>query len=131
MTINYAKRTAEQTAIIKRIAATLPAGQKNSLLNAAGKLELLARKEIEIPVQKQPAQDAILDHYASTKAIVSALLAGRKLSFLDMREFNTCEFHSRICDAKKIILRQYPQYDFHADWTYDMKHPYKTYYLTF
>lgn len=123
MRINLFKRTAEQTAIIKRIAETLPAGQKNSLLNAAGKLELLSKKK--------PAQDSVIDHYESTKRIVRALIAGRKLSFLDGEEFNTSEFHTRICDAKKIISRQYPQYQFHADWTYDMKHPYKTYYLTF
>ena len=128
--MNTIKRTAEQTAIIRAIAETLPAGQKNRLLNVANKIDFIS-KRTNTPPTAQQEQDAIVDRYQSAKKIVNALLSGRKVSFYDEEEFDTHQFHSRACDARKIIENQYPQYQFHADWTYDKKHPYKTYYLTF
>ena len=90
--MNTNKRTAEQTAIIRAIAETLPAGQKNRLINAANRLAMIARKNTPIDPSPEEEQDAIIDRYKSTKKIVNALLAGRRVSFYDEEEFDSIIF---------------------------------------
>lgn len=145
MKANYTKRIAEQTDRIRRIAATLPLGQRHTLLNACGTIELHTRRQSYLPTpsQQQEAnrpcrssaaaptpsqqQEAISDRYNSTRAIVSALIAGRALSFRDAAEFHTSEFHTRIVEARHTIEDRYPEYAFRSTWADDGR--YKIYWL--
>lgn len=129
MKANYTKRITEQTDRIRRIAATLPLGQRHTLLNACGTIELHTRRQNYLPTPSQQ-QEAIADRYNSTRAIVSALIAGRALSFRDAAEFHTSEFHTRICEVKDMVENATPKkYVFCSRWASDGKHPYKVYWL--
>lgn len=123
---NYTKRITEQTDRIRKIAATLPLGQRHTLLNACGTIELHTRRQNYLPTPSQQ-QEAIADRYNSTRAIVSALIAGRALSFRDAAEFHTSEFHTRIVEARHIIEDRYPEYAFRSTWADDGR--YKIYWL--
>jgi len=128
---NYPKRVAEQTARIRRIADTLPAGQRNALLNACGNIERHARKNIEYGNAPEPAAEsaAVADRYNTNRRILAAMIAGRRVSYQDRNEFGTTEWHSRINEVKTLVAKQYPQYIFCDRWESDGKHPYKTYWL--
>lgn len=118
MTANYPKRIATQTARIRRIAETLPPGQRNTLLNAAGLIDLNARRqERTLPpsgeVDNRTAaqqQEQIAEQYNTAQRILAALIAVRVVSQRDSDEFDTTAFHSRIADVRRILSRQYPQY---------------------
>ena len=126
MKANYTKRITEQTDRIRKIAATLPLGQRHTLLNACGTIELHTRRQNYLPPPSQQ-QEAIADRYNSTRAIVSALIAGRALSFRDAAEFHTSEFHTRIVEARHTIEDRFPEYAFRSTWADDGR--YKIYWL--
>ena len=123
---NYTKRITEQTDRIRKVAATLPLGQRHTLLNACGTIELHTRRQNYLPTPSQQ-QEAIADRYNSTRAIVSALIAGRALSFRDAAEFHTSEFHTRIVEARHTIEDRFPEYAFRSTWADDGR--YKIYWL--
>lgn len=115
---------------IRTEAQNLPAGRRNQILNRCDRIAILFRRQYE--QDKRTAaqeQTSIVEHYATTTRIVAALLAGRKLSYLNMREFKTAEWHTRIHEAKTIIARRYPEYIFCSRWETEGKHPYKLYWL--
>lgn len=115
---------------IRTEAQNLPAGRRNQILNRCDRIAILFRRQYE--QDKRTAaqeQTSIVEHYATTSRIVAALIAGRKLSYRDMREFRTAEWHTRIHEAKAIIARRYPEYIFCSAWQTDGKHPYKVYWL--
>lgn len=126
MKANYTKRITEQTDRIRKVAATLPLGQRHTLLNACGTIELHTRRQNYLPTPSQQ-QEAIADRYNSTRAIVSALIAGRALSFRDAAEFHTSEFHTRIVEARHTIEDRFPEYAFRSTWADDGR--YKIYWL--
>ena len=45
----------------------------------------------------------IADRYNAKKAVFEAMCQGRKVSFLDSREFEVAEFHTTICKIRKDI----------------------------
>lgn len=69
----------------------------------------------------------------TAQRIVAALLNGRILSQRDSREFKTTAFHSRICDARRILTRQYPGKILRSRYTTDAEtiagRPFKIYWL--
>lgn len=69
----------------------------------------------------------------TAQRIVAALLNGRILSQRDSREFKTTAFHSRICDARRILTRQYPGKVLRSRYTTDAEtiagRPFKIYWL--
>ena len=132
--INYnpAARIAELTARIKRVAETLPTGQRNTLLNACGYIELHAKKQAEqgAPLPSEEST-AIADRYNANRRILAAMLAGRRVSYQDRAEFGTTEWHSRICEVKQMVARR-PEYQhlaFCSCWGSDGKHPFKIYWI--
>ena len=127
MTANYPKRITEQTARIRKIAASLPVFQRHALLNACGRIEHTARRQNAYPSPMEQ-HDAIRDRALATKRIVAALLAGEVLSFHDGPRFGTSEFHTRIVDARRYIERHYPELVFAQEWAEN--HKYMTYWVT-
>lgn len=132
---NYPNRIKAQTERIRKIASTLPAGQRNTLLNACGLIDLNARRYDAAPEidNRTPAQqnDQIAEQYNTAQRIVAALLSGRTLSQRDSREFKTTAFHSRIADARRIIARQYPEATLCSRYTGQTEagRPYKLYWI--
>lgn len=129
---NPTARITELTARIKRVAETLPAGKRNALLNACNYIELHTRKSAEYgaPLPSEES-DAIADRYNANRRILAAMLAGRKVSYLDRAEFKTTEWHSRICEVKEMVAKrpEYQHYAFCDRWASDGKHPFKIYWI--
>ena len=120
----------EALTTIRRIAMNLPIGKRNQVLNRCDRIHILMRHtHPEDPRTPGQMSESIVEHYATTKRIVAALLAGRELSYKDMKEFKTVEWHTRICEAKAIIAKRYPEYTFLSRWATGDKHPYKIYWL--
>ena len=135
---NYSKRITEQTARIRRVAATLPIWQRHALLNACDGIELHARRQQQrIPEtdNRTPAQQSeqVAEQYNTAQRIVAALLSGRTLSQRNSAEFKTTAFHSRIADARRILARQYPDRYLCSRFTTDAEtiagRPFKLYWL--
>ena len=108
----------------------LPMGKRNQVINRVDRIRMIMRQaQPEDPRTPEQMNEDIKGHYNTTKRIVAALLSGRELSYKDMKEFNTVEWHTRICEAKTIIAKRYPEYTFCSRWATGDKHPYKIYWL--
>ena len=125
---NYPNRIAEQTDRIRKIAATLPAWQKHTLLNACGMIELTSRRHQYAPTNTEQ-HEAIKEQHDAVLDIVNALLSGRVLSYKNEGEFYTSQFHTAIVYARRKMEKAYPQYRFCSKWTTDGGHPYKLYWI--
>lgn len=119
----------EALTTIRRLAMSLPTGKRNQVYNRCDRIHILLRNAPTGEPSPERMQESIEDHYATTKRIVAALFAGRELSYKDMKEFNTVEWHTRIHEARTIIARNHPEYVFCSRWENDGKHPYKIYWL--
>lgn len=128
MRLKIDKRVEEQIAAIREVARELPDGKKNRILNRCDRLVMLYRRADD-PRTPEDMQTDIAEHYNTTKKIIAALLSGRALSYKDMREFRTVEWHTRISEAKTIIAKRYPEYNFMSKWETGERHPYKIYWL--
>ena len=130
MNTNEALRT------LRAAASNIPQmGRRNQAINRLDRVALLLRKAGVDASQEfgAPSNDelhtAIADRYNTNRAILAALLSGRKLSYKDMREFRTAEWHTRICEVKEMAARDCPEMTFCSAWASDGKHPYKIYWL--
>ena len=128
MRMKIDKRVDEHIAAIRRIAEELPTGKKNRLLNRCDRLAMVCRR-MDDPRTPEEMNEDIKGHYQTTKKIIAALISGRSLSYKDMREFHTVEWHTRIDEARTIIAKRYPEYTFCSKWITGEKHPYKLYWL--
>ena len=132
MNTNEALRT------LRAAAENIPQmGRRNQAINRLDRISLLLKKagidagrEFGYPVPLQQ-QTAIVDNYNTCKRILAALISGRKLSYKDMREFHTAEWHTRIHEVKDMVANkpEYQHYIFCSRWESDGKHPYKLYWL--
>ena len=129
MRIKLDERVAEHLAAIRKVAEELPAGKRNRILNRCNRLSMIYRREdFDVRTPEDMRMD-IEGHYQTTKKIVAALISGRELSYKNMNEFHTVEWHTRICEAKDIIATRYPEYTFCSKWITGEKHPYKLYWI--
>lgn len=129
MRLKIDKRADEHLAAIRRVAEELPTGKRNRILNRCDRLEMLYRRMEEDPRTSEDMQTEIVGHYQTTRKIIAALISGRSLSYKNMREFRTVEWHTRIHEAREIIAKRYPEYSFCSKWITEDKHPYKLYWL--
>lgn len=111
MTIN------NHLAAIRSAAEQLPTGKKNQVLNRCDRISLLLKEE----------QKAIIDRDAVHKQIVSALIAGRRLSYKNQNEFMTSQFHTAIVYARRILEKT--DYTLCSEWVTGDGHPYKIYWV--
>ena len=114
---------------IRSAAMYLPIGKRNQVINRVDRIQMVMRRAKVDTRTPEQMSDSIVDRHSTTKRIVEALIAGRELSYKDMKEFNTVEWHSRICDAKSMIEKRFPGYVFCSRWETSDKHPYKIYWL--
>ena len=137
-TPNYSRRADIELAYIRREAESLPAGQRNRILNRCDKLAVLYRRMPNTAPEQDnrtPAQQSeqVAEQYNTAQRIVAALLAGRIVSQRDSREFKTTAFHSRMSDARRILARQYPDRHLCSRFTEDHRteagRPFKLYWL--
>lgn len=90
---------------IQEIAKGLPPGKKHPIFNRCNKAIMIINKKSKRTMSTEDnfTHQQIADRYNAKKAIFEAMTQGRKVSFLDSREFEVSEFHTTICKIRKDI----------------------------
>ena len=90
---------------IQQAAQGLPAGKKHPIINRCSKAIMIINKKTNTTMVTEDnfTSQQIADRYNAKKAIFEAMTQGRKISFLDSREFEVSEFHTTICQIRKDI----------------------------
>ena len=120
--------TQEALAALRASAQSLPMGKRNQVINRCDRISIILRQYSDAPLPSDESE-AIKARYNTNKEILLAMIAGRELSYLDREEFKTTEWHTRVCEVKDMVERNYPQYVFCSRWASDGRHPYKIYWL--
>lgn len=139
------KRIAEELEGIKKMAALLPPGKANALLNKCSKIGGYAKKAqamvdapmgVLFPQPTHAAYDArtqedMAAQYNVKKAVFEALKGGRKISLENSREFKTSEMHTTICLIRQDIRNKDLPWEMCDEWyrAEDSRRPFKRYWL--
>jgi len=144
--IKIEKRIAEELDGLRKLAAFLPSGKANSLLNKCariGKYASKAQAMVDAPVgslfpkphqEKFDARDNedIANTYAQRKKMWEALLAGKRISIQDADAFgHTRAFASRMSEIRSEIRDKKMPYTLCDEWVYPGggRSKYKRYWL--
>lgn len=115
--IKIEKRIAEELAGIRKMAAFLPPGKANALLNKCGKIDKYARKAqamvdaptgslfptpAQVPAYSSTTED-IIARWNAKKEVLKALMAGRAISLENSQEFRTSQMHTIMCKIRREI----------------------------
>ena len=88
---------------IQEIAKGLAPGKKHQIQNRCSRISVLTRKTKDMNTEDNFTSRQIADRYNAKKAVFEAMTQGRKVSFLDSREFEVSEMHTIICKIRKDI----------------------------
>ena len=88
---------------IQDIAKSLSPGKRHQIQNRCSRINVLTRKTKDMDTEDNFTSRQIADRYNAKKAVFEAMCQGRKVSFLDSREFEVSEFHTTICKIRKDI----------------------------
>ena len=88
---------------IQEIAKGLAPGKRHQIQNRCSRISVLTRKTKDMNTEDNFTSQQIADRYNAKKAIFEAMTQGRKVSFLDSREFEVSEMHTIICKIRKDI----------------------------
>lgn len=80
-----------------------PTGQGASDSEQMQQDQFVIRKSKDMNTEDNFTSQQIVDRYNAKKAIFEAMTQGRKVSFLDSREFEVSEMHTIICKIRKDI----------------------------
>ena len=100
---NDEKKIRSLLAEITIISKDLPPGKYRKTANRCSKIKLLIRKSKDMNTEDNFTSQQIADRYNAKKAVFEAMTQGRKVSFLDSREFEVSEMHTIICKIRKDI----------------------------
>ena len=103
MIAKYTKTMLRLTREIQKLARDLPPGKGHQIMNRCSKINLLIRQSKDMNREDNFKSQQIADRYNAKKAIFEAMTQGRKVSFLDSREFEVSEMHTIICKIRKDI----------------------------
>ena len=99
----YTETILRLTREIQDLTRDIPPGKGHQIANRCSKINLLIRKLKDMNTEDNFTSQQIADRYNAKKAIFEAMCQGRKVSFLDSREFEVSEFHTTICQIRKYI----------------------------
>ena len=99
----YTETMLRLTREIQALANDLPPGKGHQIANRCSKINVLIRKSKDMNTEDNFTSQQIADRYNAKKAIFEAMTQGRKVSFLDSREFEVSEMHTIICKIRKDI----------------------------
>ena len=88
---------------IQEIAKGLAPEKRHQIQNRCSRIGVLTRKTKDMDTEDNFTSRQIADRYNAKKAVFEAMCQGRKVSFLDSREFEVSEFHTTICKIRKDI----------------------------
>lgn len=103
---------------IRLLAADLPAGARNTIVNRCDKIAVAHRRgrAYKENTDGEMTQKQIADRYIAKKAILDAMIAGREVSFLDSKEFKVSEMHTQMCVIRQDIERKALPYTLSSRW---------------
>ena len=143
--IKIEKRIAEELDGLRKLAAFLPSGKANALLNKCariGKYASKAQAMVDAPVgslfpkphqEKFDARDNedIASTYSQRKKMWSLLLAGKVISIENADQIKTCAFASRMSEIRSEIRDKNMPYILCDKWEYPGggKAKYKKYWI--
>ena len=107
---------------IQVLAKDLPPGKGHQIANRCSKINLLIRKSKDMNTEDNFTSQQIADRYNAKKAVFEAMCQGRKVSFLDSREFEVSQFHTTICKIRQDIDSKSLPWDLKDRWITFGKH---------
>lgn len=107
---------------IQDLAKDLPPGKGHQIFNRCSKINVIIKKTKDMNIEDNFTSQQIADRYNAKKAVFEAMCQGRKLSFLDSREFEVSEFHTTICQIRKDIDSKNLPWDLKDRWITFGKH---------
>ena len=111
MRAKYTETMLRLTREIQALAKDLPPGKRHQIENRCSKINVLIRKSKDMNTEDNFTSQQIADRYNAKKAVFEAMCQGRKVSFLDSREFEVSEFHTTICKIRQdIYFKSLPWY---------------------
>ena len=99
----YTETMLRLTREIQDLARDLPPGKGHQIINRCSKINVTIKKIKYMNTEDNFTSQQIADRYNAKKAVFEAMCQGRKVSFLDSREFELSEFHTTICRIRKDI----------------------------
>ena len=122
MRAKYTETMLRLTREIQKLAMDLPPGKGHQIMNRCSKINLLIRKSKDMNTEDNSTSQQIADRYNAKKAVFEAMCKGRKVSFLDQREFGVSEFHTTICKIRQEIYFKSLPWDLKDRWITFGKH---------
>ena len=107
---------------IQEIAKDLAPGKRHKIQNRCSRISVLIRKTKDMNTEDNFTSRQIADRYNAKKAVFEAMCQGRKVSFLDSREFEVAEFHTTICKIRQDIDSKSLPWDLKDRWITFGKH---------
>lgn len=138
------KRTGERTDSIRRRIERLglPAGERRAILGQLEQIDLIARKagkQLATAHRRGPVTNALYDarteddmaaQAEARKAVFQAMMAGRRVSLKDSREFRASQMHTVVCKIRQDISRKGLQLAMCDEWVRpEGERPYKQYWI--
>lgn len=99
----YTETMLRMTREIQDLAKDLPPGKGHQIMNRCSKINMTIRKIKNMNTEDNFTSQQIADRYNAKKAVFEAMTQGRKISFLDSKEFEVSEMHTTICPFRKDI----------------------------
>ena len=118
----YTETMLRLTREIQDLAKDLPPGKGHQIFNRCSKINVIIKKIKDMNIEDNFTSQQIADRYNAKKAVFEAMCQGRKLSFLDSREFEVSEFHTTICQIRKDIDSKNLPWDLKDRWITFGKH---------
>lgn len=118
----YTETMLRLTREIQDLAKDLPPGKGHQIFNRCSKINEIIKKTKDMNIEDNFTSQQIADRYNAKKAVFEAMCQGRKLSFLDSREFEVSEFHTTICQIRKDIDSKNLPWDLKDRWITFGKH---------
>lgn len=118
----YTETMLRLTREIQDLAKDLPPGKGHQIFNRCSKINVIIKKTKDMNIEDNFTSQQIADRYNDKKAVFEAMCQGRKLSFLDSREFEVSEFHTTICQIRKDIDSKNLPWDLKDRWITFGKH---------
>lgn len=112
----YTETMLRLTREIQDLAKDLPPGKGHQIFNRCSKINVIIKKIKDMNIEDNFTSQQIADRYNAKKAVFEAMCQGRKLSFLDSREFEVSEFHTTICQIRKDIDSKNLPWDLKDRW---------------
>ena len=118
----YTETMLRLTREIQKLARDLPPGKGHQIANRCSKINVIIKKIKDMNTEDNFTSQQIADRYNAKKAVFEAMCKGRKVSFLDSREFEVSQFHTTICKIREDIDSKSLPWDLKGRWITFGKH---------